>query len=180
MVLDVEESRLLMLFIEGLTELVKGWVKAFKPITLQDAIERTMDLVGVANKNRFTPKPPMVQRGHDTRPSDIGKGKLDEATRRDLRSKQLCCTCRDPWQPRHRCLGKGKIHYVEVVYDSEEEADDDDDGAIHTMQANLKEEQEALLDHETPIPPEKGPKKITIASMSGILKFNTFRIKGVV
>jgi hypothetical protein len=33
------------------------------------------------------------------------------------------------------------------------------------------------LDHETP---EKGHKKIIIASMSGISKFNTFRIKGVV
>jgi len=135
MVPDVAESRLLMLFIEGLTKLVKGWVKAFKSITLQDAIERTEDLVGAANKSRFTPKPPIAQKGHDTIPMDRGKGKLDEATRRDLRSKQLCYTCRDPWQPGHRCLGKGKIHYVEVVYDSEEEADDEDDGAIHTMQA---------------------------------------------
>jgi hypothetical protein len=118
----------------------------------------------------------MVHRGRDTRPVDRGKGKLDEATRRDLRRKQLCYTCRDPWQPGHRCLGKGKIHYVEVVYDSEEEADDENDGAIHTMQANLKEEEEALLDHA----PDKGHKKITIASMSGILKFNTFGIKGVV
>jgi hypothetical protein len=99
MVSDVVESRLLMLFIEGLTKPVKGWVKAFKPITLQDAIERTMDLIGEANKNRFTPKPPMIQRGRVTRPVDKGKGKLDETTRRDLRSKQLCYTCRDPWQP---------------------------------------------------------------------------------
>jgi hypothetical protein len=108
---------------------------------------------------------------------DRGKGKLDEDTRRDLRSKKLCYTCRDPWQPGHRCLGKGKIHYVEVVYDSEEEEDDEDDGAIHTMQENLREEEEAILDHETP---DKGHKKITISSMIGIPKFNTFRIKGVV
>jgi hypothetical protein len=133
MVLDVAESRLLMLFIEVLTEPVKGWVKAFKPLTLQDAIELTKDLVGEANKNKFTPKPPMAQRGRHTRPMDRGKGKLDEATKRDLRSKKLCYTYRDPWQLGHRCLGKGKIHYVEVVYDSEEEADDEDDGAIHTM-----------------------------------------------
>jgi hypothetical protein len=111
---------------------------------------------------------------------DREKGKLDEATRRDLRSKQLCYTCRDPWQPGHKCLGKGKIHYVEVVDDNEEEADDEDDGAIHTMQANLKEEEEALLGHETPTPPEIGHKKVTIASMSGVPKLNTFKIKGVV
>jgi hypothetical protein len=66
------------------------------------------------------------------------------------------------------------------VYDNKEEEDDEDDGAIHTMQANLKEEEESLLDHETPTPPNKGHKKITIASMSVIPKFNTFRIKGVV
>jgi hypothetical protein len=122
----------------------------------------------------------VAQRGRDTRPVARRKGKLDEATRRDLRSKQLCYTCKDPWQLGHRCLGKGKIHYVEVVYDSEEEADDEDDGAIHTMHGNLKEEEEALLGPETPIPPEKGHKKITIASMSGVPKFNTFKIKGVV
>ena len=58
--------------------------------------------------------------------------------------------------------------------------DDEDDGAIHTMQENLKEEDEALLGHETPIPLEIGHKKVTIASMSGVSKFNTFRIKGVV
>ena len=84
MVLDMAKSRLLMLFIYGLTEPVRGWVKAFKPVTLQDAIKRTKDLVGAANKNRFTPKPPIIPRGRDIRPMDKGKGKLDEATRRDL------------------------------------------------------------------------------------------------
>jgi hypothetical protein len=75
----------------------------------------------------------MVQRGRHTRPVERGKGKLDEATRRYLRSNKLCYTCRDLWQLGHRYLGKGKIHYVEVVYDSEEEENDENDGAIHTM-----------------------------------------------
>jgi hypothetical protein len=133
MVLDVSDSRLLMMYIEGLTEPMRGWVKPFKPVTLQDAIERTRDLVGAANKNRFTPKPPIIPRGRDTRPMDKGKGKLDEATRRDLQRKQLCFTCKEPWQPGHRCLGKGKIHYIEVMSDSEEETDDEEGGSIHTM-----------------------------------------------
>jgi len=74
-----------------------------------------------------------LHRGRDTRPVDRGKGKLDESTRRDVRIKHLGYTCRDSWQPGHRYLGKGKIHYVEVVYDSEEEANDENDGSIHTM-----------------------------------------------
>jgi hypothetical protein len=69
-----------------------------------------------------------------------GKGKLDEATRRDLRRKKLCFTCKEPWHPGHRFLGKGKIHYIEVVSDSEEETDEEEGGSIHTMQANHKEE----------------------------------------
>jgi hypothetical protein len=79
-------------------------------------------------------------------------------------------------------LGKGKIHYIEVTYDNEEEADDEEDGAIHTMQANLKEEEKKLQaqGHEASLPPNVGLKKVTIASMSGVSKFNTFKIKGVV
>jgi hypothetical protein len=72
---------------------------------------------------------------------DRGKVKLYEATRRYLRSKKLYYTCRYLLQLVHRCLGKWKIHYVEVVYwktyddeEEEEEIDDEDDGAIHIMQ----------------------------------------------
>jgi hypothetical protein len=64
------------------------------------------------------------------------KGNLDEAIRRELRRKQLCFTCKEPWKPGHRCLGKGKIHYIEVVSDSEQEIDDEEGGSIHIMQAN--------------------------------------------
>jgi hypothetical protein len=182
MVPDVSESKLLMMYIEELIEPVKGWVKYFKHVTLQDVIECTKDLVGAANKNRFTPKPPIIPRGRDTRPMDEGKGKLDEATRRDLRRKQLCFTCKEPWKPSHRCLGKGTIHYIEVMSDSEEETDDEDGGATHTMQTNHKEEEEDLHAQGSgaSLPPDVGLKKVTIASMSGVPKFNTFWIKGVV
>jgi len=44
MVTNVSESRLIMLFVEALDEPLRGSVKAYKPTTLQDAIERTRDL----------------------------------------------------------------------------------------------------------------------------------------
>jgi hypothetical protein len=69
---------------------------------------------------------------------------LDEATRRELRRKQLCFTYKEPWQPCHRCLGKGKIHYIEVVSDSEEETNDEEGGAIHNIQVSHREEEQAL------------------------------------
>jgi hypothetical protein len=80
MVPDVSESRLMMLFFEGLTEPLRGWVKDFKPNTLQDAIWKTRDLEGETSKNKFVPRPPIAPRGKDQRTVDRGKGKLDEAT----------------------------------------------------------------------------------------------------
>ena len=35
--------------------------------------------------------------------------------------KNLYFTCKEPWGPSHRCLGKGKIHYIEVMPDDDEE-----------------------------------------------------------
>jgi hypothetical protein len=37
-VVDISDPKLIMLFTEGLTEPLRGWVKAYMPNTLQDAI----------------------------------------------------------------------------------------------------------------------------------------------
>jgi hypothetical protein len=115
---DMSESRLLMIYTEALNEPLRGWVKAFKPTTLQDAIERTRDLIGAASKNKFTPKPLAITKSTGPRQFDKGKGPLDEATGRELRRKKLCFICKESWQLGHKCWNKGKIHYIEVVSDS--------------------------------------------------------------
>jgi hypothetical protein len=38
--------------------------------------------------------------------------------------KKCFFSCRDPWVPKHRCMGKGHIHYIEVDSGSEEEDED--------------------------------------------------------
>jgi hypothetical protein len=38
-----------------------------------------------------------------------------------IRCRELCYSCKVPWEPDHRCRGKGKVHIVEVHYDSEDE-----------------------------------------------------------
>jgi hypothetical protein len=30
-------------------------------------------------------------------------------------------SCKEPWESDHRCRGKGRVHYIEVNYDSDEE-----------------------------------------------------------
>jgi hypothetical protein len=42
---DILEHRIVTLFIEALTEPLRGWVKAFKPHTLQEAIVRVAVLI---------------------------------------------------------------------------------------------------------------------------------------
>jgi hypothetical protein len=134
MVPDVSEDRLLMLFSEGIIEPFHGWVKYFVPTNVQDVICNTKYFLEASQKNKFTPRPPIVPRGREPKFADKGKGKLDEATRRELRRKKLCFTCKEPWEPGNRCMGKGKTHYIEVLSDSEEE--EDEVGHLQNVEVN--------------------------------------------
>jgi hypothetical protein len=183
MVHDISPTRLMMLFTEGLMEPLKGWVKAFKPTNLQDAIWRTRDL-GPAARPKFIPrpplntggrdqKPPMNQGGRDLRGFDRGRGRMDDNTRRELRRKQLCFTCKEPWNPSHKCMGRGQVHYIEVTSDNEEE---EDCGQIQNIEA------ETIETAEEEIPEQQNNMaegNATLASISGVPKFNTFRMRGV-
>jgi hypothetical protein len=72
-------------------------------------------------KSKFIPKPPLNTIGRDQRPPmyqggidprgfEKERGRMDENTRRELRRKQLCYTCKDPWDPSLKCMGRGKAH----------------------------------------------------------------------
>jgi hypothetical protein len=56
-VTDISEPRLIMLFTEGVRKPLRGWVKAYWPHTLQDAIRRTRDLVDSVPKTKPFTKP---------------------------------------------------------------------------------------------------------------------------
>ena len=122
MVTDVSESRLTMLFTEALTEPLRGWVKAYKPPTLQDAISRARDLQDSVPKNKFPLKTNFPIRDKDKKPfqQDFPKKTwLDEDIRKDLRRKKLCFTCQEPGVPGHKCARKAKDHYIKVYSDSD-------------------------------------------------------------
>jgi hypothetical protein len=49
--------------------------------------------------------------------------------------KKLCFTCKDPWVPGHRCMGKGEIHYIEVATDSvDSEEEEHDSGSTSSKE----------------------------------------------
>jgi hypothetical protein len=171
MVQDVFQVRLMILFTEGLMYPLRGWVKDFKPTNLQESIWKTREL-GSTTKTKFVARPPINQGGRDQRGFDRGKGRMDETTRRELRRKHLCFTCKEPWDPTHKCMGKGKAHYIEVISNDEEE---EDLGHIQNMEANPTEnEEEEDAGHGLTT-----DKKVTIASISGVPKFNPFKMRGV-
>jgi hypothetical protein len=61
-VTDISEPRLIMLFTEGLTEPLRGLVKAYRPPTLQDAILHIRDLADSVSKTKTFSKPFVPQR----------------------------------------------------------------------------------------------------------------------
>ena len=88
MVTDVAESRLTILFTEALTEPLRGWVKAYKPSTLQDSISQARYLQESVLKNRFPLKTNFPIRDKNKKPfqQDLPKKIwLDDDTRKDLR-----------------------------------------------------------------------------------------------
>jgi hypothetical protein len=170
MVTDVSESRLIMLFVEALAEPLRGWVKAYKPTTLQDAIGRTRDLQEAVPKNRFPARPIIPLRDKDKKPFQREwprREKMDEDTRRELRRKKLCFTCQEPWVPGHRCAGKAKAHYIEVYSDSGD--DEDDLEQVHEEELRAAGEEQLQDDIKGGI----------IATLSGVPRFHTFRVRGV-
>ena len=64
-VTDISEPRLVMLFTEGLTEPLRGWVKAYRPNSLQDAVQRTRDLADSVPKTKPFTKPFVPHRDKD-------------------------------------------------------------------------------------------------------------------
>ena len=87
MVSDVSESWLIMLFVEGLSEPLHGWVKAFKPSLLHDVIHRVQNMEGATAKNKVLSKPLFPQKGKDKNPfqkEGSRSNRLDEETQKEL------------------------------------------------------------------------------------------------
>jgi hypothetical protein len=191
-VTDISEPRLIMLFTEGLTEPLRGWVKAYQPHTLQDAILCTRDLVDSVPKTKPFTETFVPQRDKDQKNPQRewkGKPKLDDDTRRELMRKKLCFSCRDPWVPGHRCMGKGQIHYIEVESGSEEEDEDirartDSDSKDETTYEPEKQPKKPQIPAGAQPKEETKPRREvkggTIATLSGVPKYNTLRLKGFI
>ena len=53
LVIDILERRLVVLFMDGLSEPLRGWVKGHDPGTLQEATKKARDLAPSSFRSRF-------------------------------------------------------------------------------------------------------------------------------
>ena len=111
MVLDISEWRLVILFIEQLTEQLKGWVKAFETPRLWEAMKKDRSMELVAPTNRFCSK---GSSSFSDNKGEFSKGKekfsdskgksvapLDKETLNDLPRKKLCFFFKGPYEFGH-------------------------------------------------------------------------------
>jgi hypothetical protein len=107
-------------------------------------------------KTKTFSKPFVPKRDQDKKPFQRewkGKEKLDDETRRELMRKKLCFSCRDPWVPGHKCMGKGEIHCIEVAtdsVDSEEEEEEKDSGSTSSEEESVPTEEQPPRRPSTP------------------------------
>ena len=179
MVPDMPQKCSLMLFIEGLQDRLKGLVRAFQSATLKDAIDVTLRL-------DTTPTYPLHKRpfkdsrhpqkantsqlrdGQSARPP-----RMDPETWNDLRRKKLCFSCKVLWEPGHCCMGKGKVHLIEVTFELGDEKVPDTD--IEDSIEDVEQVQTHLeLDTSEPL----ASAQVAMATLSSYPKFHAFRLKG--
>ena len=69
LVIDILDRRLVVLFMDGLNEPLKGWVKGFNPDTLVAAIKKAHDMATFASSKIYSHvKPPLTLKEKDNKP----------------------------------------------------------------------------------------------------------------
>ena len=159
----MSERRLVILFTEGLFEPLKGWIKAFDPPSLQEAMRKARSMELTTPSSRFTSR--STSSFKDNKKFDKNKGKkgdtkgkstapLDMETLNDLRKQKLCFYYKGPYDRDHDCpmRPKGKANKVMWAYyadfDSEHEVDHSDAEPEAKAEAPETKEEPELHLHE--------------------------------
>lgn len=104
MVIGISEKRLVILFVEGLYEPMRGWIKAFHPPTLQEAMRKTCSIELTVPRNKFNSKPSSSFNDSKSDPKitkNVNQKRkfaapLDREIINDLR-RRLCFYCKGPF-----------------------------------------------------------------------------------
>ena len=119
LVTDISERRLVVLFMDGLSEPLRGWVKGHDPTTLQEVTKKARDLAPSSFRSRFQHRDSYMKKDKEKDKKIVHKDAqpkrdhLDNDTLNDLRKKKLCFHCREPWDLSHKCPLKDKVNQME-------------------------------------------------------------------
>lgn len=92
MVTDLSMDQMVMLFIEGLLEPLRCWVRSYQLVTLQDTISRVRDMQDAVPKARFLPKLTIPQR------------------ERKLANNKGSCQGRESWMMKRWNISRGESY----------------------------------------------------------------------
>jgi len=121
-------------------------------------------------RTKYRPKPTIPHKFQNKKPPlrnfpSHGKKYYSYMDQDELRRKKLCFSCQEPWAPGHKCV-KGKAHYIEVFSESDEEGIEEAELGDGDYETAEEEEQ-----------PHQNNSKIAV--LSGVPRFHTLRLKGV-
>ena len=109
-----------MLFMDGLSDPLRGWVKGHDPTTLQEATKKACDLAPSSFRTRFHHRDSFMITDKEKDKKSLHKdaqpkmaNKLDNDTLNELRKKKLCFHCKEPWDLSHECPVKAKANQIE-------------------------------------------------------------------
>ncbi|XP_057846650.2 uncharacterized protein LOC131056314 [Cryptomeria japonica] len=186
MVTGITERRLVILFSEGLTEPLKGWIKAFDPPTLQEAMKKARNMEWAAPKAKFQSNSPFQKRDKGKRPQhrpplrpqhkefkhhNPHVTRLDPETLNELRRKGLCFRCREKWSQDHVCPKGVKFNQIEYYSASE-------------SSSNFSDQQFDFEESEVERAPEEfGDEKESggvLAQLSSFQRNESFKVQGMI
>ena len=155
LVIDILERRLVVLFMDGLSDPLRGWVKGHDPATLQEATKKACDLEPSSFRSRFQHRDSYMKKDKDDKKSFHKNAqlkrdnKLDNDTLNELRKKKLCFHCREPWDLSHKCPLKAKANQMEYfsAEESQSEREDqhsDSDEDTTTEERSIPEDEKSL------------------------------------
>ena len=110
---------------------MRGWIKAFDPPTLQEAMKKARSMEFAAPKSKSLHKE-IPSTSNETPQQSDKKEKsapmMDEETREELRKKKLCYWCKEPYNKDHDCplRPKGKANHFMWAYFEDSDSDDVD------------------------------------------------------
>ena len=168
-----------MLFIEGLQDRLNRLVHSFQSATLKDAIDVTLRLdtsptyPSYKRPFRDSQLPQKINTSQLRDGQSARPPRMDPETQNDLRRKKQCFSCKEPWEPGHHCMGKGKIHLIEVTSELGDEDVLDTDVEDSTEDV---EQVQTQLELDTPEPMASA--KVAMAILSNNPKFHAFWLKG--